>query len=190
MKVYHAYLTSITPYAQGKKHEAPKLERESHDDYEKRTVLEQLHTNMGKILIPPMAFHLCLQETASYLKMQIPGQGKATYTKNFIRGLLFNEPIILDQGPEDCRIERIWTTLTPTNPKSGRGWRYFPVLDHWDACVPFTVIDEILTPAVLKRHWDLAGSITGIGVWRPINRGLWGKFKLLKLEDVTPEDLE
>src|SRR5215470_19921678 len=93
MKQYVAHVTSITPYAQGRKHGAPKLPRESDDAYAQRTALQQLHTHQGHIMIPPMAFHLCLQETASYLSMKIPEKGAQTYTKNFIRGLLFPDPI-------------------------------------------------------------------------------------------------
>jgi hypothetical protein len=208
MKRYLAHLTSLTPYAQGRKRQSVKKRDETDDDFDRRTVLEQLHTTLAlklpercrpddpdgaterRITIPPMAFHLCLQETASYLGMKIPGGGSKTYTKHFIRGLLFNEPIVLDHRPEDCRIESVWLPL-PGGQGSARprGWKYFAVLDTWDAAVPFIVVDEILKRDVLERHWQLAGSITGIGVWRTINRGLWGKFRLVKLEEVlTPDD--
>ena len=182
MKQYIAHLQSITPYSQGRNHNTPR-ERESDDAYAERTALQRMHTSMGKIVIPPMAFHLCLQETASYIKMKIKGQGTSTYTKNFIRGLLFNEPVILDKTLEDCRIEKVFVPAQPNKPGS-RVWKYYPVLDTWEAMVPFIVVDELLTKEILKRHWEMAGVITGIGVWRPINRGLWGKFKLLALEEV------
>ncbi len=183
MKAYTAMLKSLTPYGQGRHHDSPKLERELHDAYDQRTVLQKLHTSLGKVMIPPMAFKLCLEDTARYLKMQIPGRGKETYTKNFTQGVMFNEPVLLEQEPEKCRIERVFTLSQPGKRDGGRVWKYFPVLDAWEAVVPFVVIDEMLTHEVLKRHFEIGGMITGIGVWRPQKGGMWGKFKLIELTE-------
>ncbi len=181
MKKYIAHLTSLTPYAQGRYHDLPKLEREQPEAYDKRTYLHRLHTSLGKVYIPPMAFKKCIEETASYLRMQIPGQGKATYTKNFKRGVLCNEPFLLDLTPEQTRLERIFTSLTPGKMNSPRGWRHFPVIDQWEGNLEITILDDIITEHVLRRHLEIGGQITGIGVWRPSspNGGLWGKFKVL-----------
>ena len=82
MKRFVAELRSLTPYAQGKYHEEPRLPQELHDAYKQRTVLAQLHTAAGEVYIPPMAFKLCLRTTAQYLGEQIPGKGKERYTKH------------------------------------------------------------------------------------------------------------
>lgn len=192
MKKYIAHLVSTTPYSQGRHHDTPKLEREQPEAYDRRTYLRRLHTAVGKVYIPPMAFKKCLEETASYLKMQIPGQGKATYTKNFKRGVLCTEPITLDIRPEDTRMERIFTSLTPSKMNSPRGWRHFPVIDHWEGDLEILVIDEIITEFVLRRHLEIAGMISGIGVYRPSspNGGTWGKFKLETLKEVEMPGLE
>lgn len=216
MQLYTAHLQSTTPYCQGRHHDTPKLEREQPEAYDKRTYLNRLHTSTGRIFIPPMAFKKCLEETAQYVKMQIVGQGKATYTKNFKRGVLVNEPIMIqrpvsgngngaavdvtpadtrlevvslpldyaDITPADTRLDRIFTSLTPSKMNSPRGWRYFPVIDQWAGIATITVLDELITKDVLQKHLDFAGLITGLGVWRPSspNGGMWGKFKVLKLE--------
>ena len=188
MKQYAANLKSLTPYAQGRFHDLPKLEREQPEAYDRRTYLSRLHVSMGSIFIPPMAFKKCIEETAQYLRMQIPGQGKSTYTKNFKRGVLCNEPLMLDRSPEDTRLERIFTSLQPGKANSGRGWRHFPVIDSWEGVLKVIVLDELITEAILRRHLEVGGQITGVGVWRPSspNGGLWGKFSVV---DMVEEDL-
>jgi hypothetical protein len=186
MKKYEAFLESLTPYCQGRHHDAPKLEQERPEAYDKRTCLQRLHTVTGgkgqpeRIYIPPTAFKKCLEETAIYLGLQIPGKGKSTYTKHFKRGVLCTEPLLLDIGPKDVRIVRIFTSLTPGKMNSPRGWRYFPVIDSWSGVLEIVVIDEMITAEVLKKHLEVGGVISGIGVWRPSspNGGMWGKFKL------------
>lgn len=183
MKRYDAQLQSVTPYTQGRYHDMPKLEREQPEAYDKRTYLHRLHTAMGQVYIPPMAFKKCLEDTARYLGMQIPGKGKATYTKNFRQGVLLNEPMMLGLTPEDTRLERIYTSLTPQKTNGPRGWRHFPVIDQWQGTLQILVIDELITADVLRKHLEVGGMITGIGVWRPQNGGMWGKFRVLGMEE-------
>ena len=99
--------------------------------------------------------------------MQIPGQGKSTYTKNFKRGVLCNEPLMLDRSPEDTRLERIFTSLQPGKTNSGRGWRHFPVIDSWEGVLKVIVLDELITEAILRRHLEVGGQITGVGCGVP-----------------------
>lgn len=188
MKIYEAHLKSTVPYAQGRYHDTPKESRELHDDYEKRTYLNKLHTSVGKVYIPPMAFKKCLEETAQYLKLQIPGRGKETYTKNFRQGVLCNEPCMLDLTPADTRLEKVFTLSQPSKPQGGRVWKYFPVMDHWEGVLTIWALDDMITNEVLTKHLQIGGQITGIGVWRPRNGGMWGKFKLIEL--VEKEDID
>lgn len=183
MHFYDAHLQSVTPYAQGKHHEIPKLEREQAGDYDKRTYLGRLHVAAGKVYIPPMAFKFCLQDTARYMGMQVPGKGKATYTKNFVQGVICSEPVQLGITPEETRLEPIFTNLTPNKPNGPRGWRHFPVIDTWEGHLEITVVDDLITKPILQKHLEIAGVITGIGVWRPQRGGFWGKFKLLALTE-------
>jgi hypothetical protein len=166
----------VTPYAQGRNHNTPRLSRELHEAYEERTCLFQLHVAVDQIYIPPMAFKQCLVETARYLKLQIPGKGKETYTKNFNQGVLCNEPVMLGLTPAQVRIEKVFTWSQPTTKRGGRVWKHFPVIDTWRGILQLWVIDDVITFEVLHKHLELAGMITGIGVWRPINGGMWGKF--------------
>ena len=184
MKKYHVHLTSMTPYAQGRMHSSPKLERETHDAYEARTWRERLHVAVDNVFIPAQAFKSCLTETAMYVKMQIPGQGKATYTKNFKQGVMCPEPVMLDIAPTEVREFRLFTSSQPGKLGSGRVWKHFPVIDQWEGMLALWVVDDIITKEVLAKHLEIGGLLTGVGVWRPRNGGSWGKFKVVSLEEV------
>ena len=186
MKTFYADLTSLSWYAQGKHHITPKLPQELEQAYEERCVLQKLHTAAGEVYIPPMAFKLCLLDTARYLSMPIPGKGKSTYTKHFKQGVQCTEPIMVGLKAEEVRIEKVFTLAQPNNPKSGRVWKWFPIIEHWAGTLQILAIDDIFTIDVIRKHLQVAGGITGIGVWRPASGGLWGKFKL---EDVREETL-
>src|SRR3989344_5417066 len=96
MKRAIAQLKSSSRYSQSCKTQSIKGDREKHNDYEERTWRERCHvTEDGHIFIPPMAFANSLKEAAKYLSIQVPGQGKATYTKNFEAGVMVLEPLVL-----------------------------------------------------------------------------------------------
>lgn len=77
MKMVEVSIESITPYSQSRMHDAPKLEKETADAYEKRTWREKATVNAdGEICIPAMALKNCLDSAAKLLGTQIPGKGK------------------------------------------------------------------------------------------------------------------
>ena len=79
MKEYLVSLESVSTYGQSRFHNTPREEKESHEDYEKRTWRNKCHANEdGFIFIPPMQFKNCVSGAAKYLSIQIPGKGKQT----------------------------------------------------------------------------------------------------------------
>ena len=75
-------------YSQSRPHTTPKLDKETPDAYEARTWHQRIHLNhTGAVVIPAMALQNCLAEAAKFLSIQIPGKGKATYTKHFESGI-------------------------------------------------------------------------------------------------------
>ena len=183
MRKFNAHLESVTPYGQGRYHDTPKLPRELHDAYEERTYLHKLHVSLNEIYIPPMAIKKCLEETAQYIKMPIPGRGKETYTKNIRQAVLINEPCMLGIAPAEVRLQKVFTLSQPAKPQGGRVWKYFPVIDQWAGVITILSLDEIVTEYVMRRHLEMGGLITGIGVWRPNRGGSWGKFRLTSLTE-------
>lgn len=182
MKRAIASLESISPYSQSRKHNDARQEREQHDDYEKRTWRSRLHVNAdGNVFIPPMAFKNCLSEAAKYMSVQIPGKGKATYTKHFEAGVLVVDPLVLPIKAADVPGE--WLSLN-ADGKRGSGKRVdrcMPCIATWSGNVEFLILDEIITKEAFIQHLEAAGNFIGIGRFRPRNNGYYGRFKIAKL---------
>lgn len=179
MRQIIATLKSVSPYSQSRFHNEPKLEKESHNDYEERTWTEKTHfDDSGRIFIPPMAFKNCLSECAKYLSMQIPGKGKATYTKHFEAGVMVVDPLVLDLKKEDIKGE--WLHVPSDGRRGGtkRVLKCFPYIPSWSGDVFFHVFDDTITESVFKYHLEQAGKFIGIGRFRPRNNGFYGRFSV------------
>lgn len=185
MKKATAHLKSSTPYSQSKFYNTPKLEREIHKDYEARTWRDRCHENEdGNVFIPPMAFKNCLSESAKYLSLQVPGKGKATYTKHFEAGLLVMDPLVLPIKKEDVQGEWLYVPSDGRRGGTTRVEKCFPVIKSWEGKIDIYIIDEIITKDVLLQHLTMAGMLIGIGRFRPRNNGFYGRFTV---EDLVIE---
>lgn len=177
MTAYIAKLSSTAPYSQSRFHDTDKLDKESPDAYEKRTWRNRLHaTEDGHVFIPPMSFKNCLCEAAKYLSIQIPGKGKATYTKHFESGVLVTDPLVIDVKVDD--VQGLWLFL-PSDGRPGGGRRVkkcMPFIPKWEGDVTFHIFDETVTRDVFERVLVEAGKFIGIGFFRPRNRGYYGRF--------------
>ena len=175
-------LESISPYSQSKFYETEKLPKERPDDYEARTWRDRLHiTDDGHVFIPPMAFKNCLSAVAKYLSIQIPGKGKATFTKHIEAGVLVTESLILPIKKEDVSGEWLFV---PSDGKRGGGTRVkkcFPVIPSWGGDVAFYILDDTVTPEVFQHHLEESGKFVGIGRFRPQKNGFYGRFKVNKI---------
>jgi hypothetical protein len=173
-------LKNVSPYSQSRHHDELKRERELPNDYEARTWRKRLHVDAdGLVIIPPMAFKNALSEAAKFLSRQIPGKGKATYTKHFEAGVLVTEPA--QTGLKASEIEGEWLFL-PSDGKRGSGTRVmkcYPRIDKWQVQVRFYILDEIITQDVFTDHLDKAGKFIGIGRFRPRNNGYYGRFEIV-----------
>lgn len=182
MIIATASLQSHSPYGQSRFHDTPKLDKETHDDFERRTWRNKMHaTQDGRMFIPPMAFKNCLSEAAKYLGMQIPGKGKATYTKHFEAGVIVLKPLVLPD--KIAEVDGLWL-FVPASGRRGDGKRVkkcFPNVPEWSGDVEFTIFDETITEDVFRYHLDQAGRFIGIGYFRPRNNGYWGRFSVEKL---------
>lgn len=183
MKIATVTLKSISPYSQSRAHEAEKLSRELPDDYEKRTWREKCHADdAGHVLIPPMAFKLGLDKASSMLSMQIPGRGKATYTKFFVSGTLVTEPLVLPVKKVEVAPVRVHCNADGKRGSGSRVWRIFPVVEQWQGKVTFTVMADEVTKDVFERVIKQFGSFVGVGRFRPENGGYFGRFVVEKLQ--------
>lgn len=189
MRTYKAKLTSKSPYSQGKhysKDAVPPLEKEGADAYERRTWRNRMHvTPDGRVFIPPMAFKNGLAEAAKFLSVQIKGKGKATYTKHFEAGVMVTEPVVLDVLAKDVPGEELYVPSDGRRGGSTRVTRIFPHIAEWSGEVEIVVLDETITRDVLEQHLREAGTLIGIGRFRPRNNGYYGRFNLVSLEEVA-----
>lgn len=189
MQSYEITLKSRSPYSQGRHYdheEAPLLEKEGADAYERRTWRHRMHrdTKTGEVIIPPMAIKNCLSEAAKFLSIQIPGKGKATFTKHFEAGIMVIDPIRLGVKADDVPGESLFV---PADGKRGSGrrvTRVFPFIAEWSGTTIIHVIDETITEDVLRRHLQEAGNLIGMGRFRPRNNGYYGRFELVSLTKI------
>lgn len=183
MRTAIATLKSISPYSQSKAHFTEKQDKEGHDDYEKRTWRERMHVNEGgHVFIPPMCFKNGIAEVAKFLSVNIPGKGKATYTKHFEAGILVTEPLVLPAKKDD--VDGEWY-FVPSDGRRGGGKRVlkcFPVIPEWSGDVKFYVLDDTITPPVFEHHLKEMGQFIGIGRFRPRNNGFYGRFAVEKVK--------
>jgi hypothetical protein len=178
-----ATLRSNGKYSQSRPHRVGHLDREIPEDYEARTWKARLHTTPdGHVLIPPMSFKNCLSEAAKFMSRQIPGKGKATYTKHFEAGIMITDPIILPIHEE--KVEGEWLFVPADGKRGGpkRVYRCFPVIPEWSGDLVIHILDDIITKPVLEEHLVAAGNFIGIGRFRPRNNGYYGRFNLIGLE--------
>lgn len=174
-------LESMTPYSQSRKHDEPKLEGESPDDYNRRTWrLQQLVEN-GTVHIPAFGLHQSMVAAARYSKKQIPGQGKATWTKKFESGLAFFSNIDLGIDPEAVSYIDIYANADGIRGSGKRVMRRFPIIEKWTATFEVQILDPIITKDIFSEVMEQAGMFIGIGRYRPEKGGINGRFKMTKL---------
>lgn len=183
MRTFIATLESISPYSQSRYHATEKDKKETHEDYEKRTWRNRVHANKdGNIFMPPMAFKNCLSDAAKFISMQIPGKGKATYTKHFEAGILVMDALVLPDKKED--VEGEWFHVPADGVRGGtkRVMKCFPVIREWRGDVTFYILDETVTLEVFEYHLKEAGNFIGVGRFRPRRNGFYGRFKVLGIK--------
>jgi hypothetical protein len=171
-------ITGVSPYSQSRYHQTEKKEKEGADDWERRTWRERMHTTSdGFVSIPPMSFKNCLAEAAKFLSVQIPGKGKATYTKHFEAGVMVMDPLVLPVHKDEVAGEWLFV---PASGRRGDGKRVnkcFPVVPQWGGEVEFLIIDDTINQEAFAYHIQQAGQLIGIGRFRPRNNGFYGRFK-------------
>lgn len=187
MKQAIAHFKSISPYSQSRFHDTEKLPKEGADDYENRTWRGRLHVTddsfgdraqPGLVYMPPMAFKNCLDESAKFMRRQIPGKGKSTYTKHFEAGILVMDPLILPVKAEDVAGEWLFVPVDGVAGSGKRVKKCFPVIQEWEGDVIFYVLDDTITEDVFREHLKEAGQFIGVGRFRPRKRGFYGRFNV------------
>lgn len=183
MRTVNVSIVSNSPYSQSKMHEAEKLPKERPDDYEIRTWRERCTTDKnGQIVIPAMALKFCIAAAAKKLGMQIPGRGKATFTKYFEADVICTENPLLGVQKEDVQSVRINSNADGVRGSGKRVWRTYPVINEWATVAKFMILDDTITREVFEEVFTAAGMGIGIGRFRPQNGGINGRFVATKFD--------
>lgn len=174
-------MTGKAPYQFGKHITEPKKKGETPDVHEERTWRGRMHVDEGGVIfIPAMALKNCIKEAASYLSEKIPGKGSSKYTKHFKAGLLVAKNMSLGIKAEDVKPNALFV---PSDGKTGGGSRvtkFFPTVWEWACECEIIVIDPLLIDHVdkVRDYLEHAGNFIGMGGFRPINGGYFGRFEL------------
>lgn len=174
-------LQGKAPYSASRAHQEPKLNKETADAHEDRTWKHKAHVQDGKVFIPPMAFKIGLDRAAKMLGRQIPGKGKATYTKFFESGIIVTDPVfIADESA--IEMDRIHANSDGVRGSGKRVWRNFPKISDWSGKVTFFLLADEITPEVFEETMKYAGIAVGVGRFRPERGGFYGRFEATKFE--------
>lgn len=184
MKTVIATLESKAPYSPSKEkdHAFPRGKKESAADHEERTWRERCHYDENRmVFIPPMAFKNCLSEAAKFLSIQIPGEGKSTYTKHFEAGVLVMEGIPLGVKVDDVEKEPLFVPVNGQRGSGKRVWKNFPRIPVWSGDLTAYVLDDKITEDVFRYVLEQAGAFIGVGRFRPRNNGFYGRFNVVDM---------
>lgn len=180
VRIITCQLVGIGPYSPSRKYDdvVPRLEKESAEDYDKRTWRE--HANYDpktrEIFIPPMGLKLAIAEAAKRLSIKIAGKGKATYTKNILSGVIAADRIWLGVKMEEAEMEAFSANSDGRRGSGSRVTRRFPILHEWKAEAILQLIDDEVPNEVFERCLKEAGNLIGVGRFRPQNGGYFGRF--------------
>jgi len=180
-------LIGKSPFGFGKAFNSVKADKESHEAYEERCWRERAHCDeKGESFINPMALKNALSEASKHAGEKIAGRGNKTWTKFFDSGIMVLEPIMTGVKVDDLKPARVFVPSQPAlGAKSPRVWKNFPTLEAgWKATAMIEVIDDTITIEKLKQYLILAGNFIGMGTFRPINKGYWGRFGIESIEKI------
>ena len=180
-------LKSISAYSQSNYFTTERPTKMKADEFEELYWREKAHSfkagpDAGKIFIPRQQFKNSLVDAAKYLGMKIKGKGMSTYSKNFAAGVMCNTDLVLPIKVEEVDCAVVMCNADGKTGSAAKVKRLFPIVHQWSGKVEFLLLDETIDDETFRIHLTHAGSIIGIGRWRPIKNGCHGRFMV---EDIT-----
>lgn len=176
-------LKSVTPISFSRYHATPKLEKEGHDDHEKRTWRNKCHVDdNGHVMVTQFMLKNMLSESAKRLGTRIPDDRKKTFTKHFEGGVLVSDCMRLPIKIDD--VEGMWLHVPSDGRRGGskRVMKCFPVIKEWDGTALFYILDETITENVFRETLEEGGKFVGMGSLRVANNGIFGRFEVADLK--------
>lgn len=179
MRTATFHIEGLSPYSFSKPHETPRLEKEGHDDYDKRTYLEKAHADpkTDEAFIPGTAFKFAIADAAKRLSIKIPGKRQQTYTKNMLAGIICFEPARLGVTRDKLAHIDVYAHANAVRGPGARVWRRFPqTVPNWKTTLQLVVIDDEIPNEIIERCVSEAGNLLGVGRFRPATGGFLGRW--------------
>jgi hypothetical protein len=187
----HFELTGLGELLQGGYVTERKKSDETHEVHAERTKQLRVHCDEKGVYIPAAAFRYCMESAGKWLAEKL--EGKKTFTKRLQSGLdIVDNMYLVGKGSKpikrasDCEYRGIPVPGTGKRQQGSRVERWFGVFSPWATSGTVYVLDDMITPEVLRRHLDTAGLFVGFGAMRAENCGGNGRFRV---ESLTTEDL-
>ena len=181
MKKYKVDIKGITPLLQNKPEDygfdVEWVEKKAGNEYEKEALKKVYRDAKGVIYTPCDHIERAIIEAGK--KIRVKGAGKATYSKIF-GSMVSVEPQAIPLTPQKFDIFKKLVVIPSTK---GRVMRYRPMFEKWALSFEVMAEDEI-PAAVLKDALEIAGKFSGLGDWRPEKKGKFGKFQVVKFEEL------
>lgn len=184
MKKAIVHLKSVSPYSPSRYHNEPKLEKESHDDYEKRTWMHKAHYDIKskQVFIPNMSFANSIKDAAQYSSIKVKGKGNSTWTKHFDAGVMVVEKLHLPVKVDALEPEWLYLNADGKRNSGTRVMRCFPVIREWEGEIEYIIMDDAIDEDIFTEVLATAGQLIGIGRFRPRNRGYYGRYEIVNLD--------
>lgn len=174
-------IQGTAPLSWSRAHGLPKLDRETHEDYENRTWKDKFWYNEDEIItIPSMSIINGLNTTAKRLSVKV--QGRKTFTSIFKGGMtVFTGKFLSNCSQKQVKCEQMFVPSDGVAGSGKRVFKKFPVIDAgWEVEVELAILDNIITDKILTQHIEAMGLYVGLGRFRPGNGGYYGRFKISK----------
>lgn len=175
-------LEGISPLSQSRQHRAPFLDRESHEDYEKRTWKLKAHVDKdGIVFHPAMGFKQAMDDAAKRLAIPDPDNKRATLTKHFVSDVICESHLSTGIHIDQVAGVTINANVDGVRGSGKRVERTFPQMPEWGGTVSFLIMDEKLKREIFEQVLKSAGMSIGVGQFRPQKGGTNGRWKVVKI---------
>ena len=152
----------------GKRFQTEKGDDERDDVFEEKHWMERAHYDSnGGCFIPANAFKFMMMSAAARMKMSIPGDKRATFSKIMESGISVIKDCPIGVNAEDLYKH---TLFVPSDGRRGgtrRVPKHFPVAKEWTAEPEFLIIHPFLTEEIFIKHLRYAGIFIGLMTYRP-----------------------
>ena len=174
MKTYTVQISGITPLIVNRFHEEAQHEASSgvHSRSERpspqQDATDRLYQNGDGPYFPAENLRQSIIGAASRTKI-----GRRSATTD-VAAALFITPFALPITGE-WHVDSRPVVIPATK---GRILRHRPMFDHWSITLDLQVDTDLIDAATVRKILDDAGNYVGIGDFRPVKRGPYGRFRV------------